>query len=94
LIPSTERAERAVDIRNWRGKDGAVKLAPDAAARLMQALDLQEAGLLLMRENLARRLPDASEAEITRAFQQWLDEQPGYDTGNPDVVVGTWPRRR
>jgi hypothetical protein len=71
-----------------------VKLAPDAAERLLKALDLQQAGLMIMHENLVRRSPGATDQEINDAFQTWLEGSAGYEAGDPDVVVGTWPRRR
>jgi Rv0078B-related antitoxin len=71
-----------------------VKLPADAADKLLQALELQAAGLEIMRENLERRSPHATAQEIDTAFQAWLVNQPAFDAGNPDVVVGTWPRRR
>ena len=71
-----------------------MKLERDAAEKLLQALDLQDAGLAIMRENLERRALHASEQEIDASFQAWLVGQPALEAGDPDVVVGTWPARR
>lgn len=35
-----------------------------------------------------------SEQELGASFQAWLVGQPTLEAGDPDVVVGTWPRRR
>ena len=59
-------------------------------ARLRAALELQETGLKLQRQNLRRRHPDASEAEIDRLFRQWLHDRPGDSAGRRIE----WPRRR
>jgi len=42
--------------------------------KLAQALDLMATGLRLKRAALRDQLPDASEAEIQAAFEQWLFE--------------------
>jgi hypothetical protein len=41
-----------------------------AAKRPRIALDLQAAGLEIMRQNLRRRYPDATEAEITTRLNE------------------------
>lgn len=61
-----------------------------AADRLALALIMQREGLALMRENLRRRHPHASEREIDALFEAWL-------TARPDDAPGRqvpWPRRR
>ena len=45
-------------------------------------LDLFEAGVDLMRQNLRRRFPQADEAEIDRRLDQWLHERPGAESGD------------
>jgi hypothetical protein len=52
------------------------------AERLRVALDLYEAGEQLMRQNLRRRHPDASEAEIAERLAAWLRERPGAEHGD------------
>jgi hypothetical protein len=71
-----------------------VKLPADAADKLLRALELQEIGLNIVWKNFEARFPDASEQEIDAMFLEWQLSQPTFDEGNPDVVVGTWPRRR
>lgn len=65
--------------------------SPEAlVARLRTALEMQETGLKLQRQNLRCRHPDASEAEIDRLFRQWLHDRPGDSAGRRIE----WPRRR
>lgn len=59
------------------------------AERLRIALDLHDAGVEMMRQNLRRRHPDADEQEIQRLLVAWLHERPGAEHGD---AVGR-PRR-
>jgi len=54
----------------------------EAAERLRLALDLFASGEALMRQNLHRRFPDASEAEIEDRLVAWLSERPGAECGD------------
>lgn len=54
----------------------------DVAERLEAALDLHRAGVDLMRQNLRRRHPDASEAEIESRLRGWLHTRPGAECGD------------
>jgi hypothetical protein len=49
-------------------------------------LDLFETGVELMRQNLRRRHPDASEAEVDLRLREWLRDRPGAESGD---CVGT-----
>ena len=69
-----------------------VKLDDEAPRRLLQALALHDAGVELMRENLERRMPGASEADIDAALAAWLAEPSDLEHVH-DFVRGTWPRR-
>lgn len=60
------------------------------ADRLEAALEMWEDGVQLMRENLQRRWPHASLAQLEAAVDAWLRERPG----DADGVVVPWPRRR
>jgi hypothetical protein len=60
------------------------------AARLRLAIAMQADGAVLMRENLRRRHPEASEAELDRLFERWLLDRPPDAPGRPVP----WPRRR
>jgi hypothetical protein len=45
-------------------------------------LDLFETGLGLMRQNLRRDHPDATDQEIERRLHQWLRDRPGAEFGD------------
>jgi hypothetical protein len=45
-------------------------------------LDLFEAGLDLMRQNLRRNHPAASDEEIERLLGEWLVHRPGAESGD------------
>lgn len=45
-------------------------------SNLQLTFALHEAGILMMRQNLRRRNPNASENEISRLLQAWLENQP------------------
>lgn len=54
----------------------------DVLARMELAFDLYETSDEIMRQNLRRRNPEASEEEIEELFQQWLLERPGAEHGD------------
>lgn len=60
------------------------------AERLLLAFAMQEEGLALMRENLRRRHPDATEQELDQLCDAWLMDRP-LDAPGRRVP---WPRRR
>lgn len=37
---------------------------------------LHEAGILMMRQNIRRKFPEASDTEINQRLQAWLEERP------------------
>jgi hypothetical protein len=45
-------------------------------------LDLFQTGVDLMRQNLRRRRPDASDEDIERLLGEWLQERPGAESGD------------
>lgn len=53
-----------------------------AASALRTALDLHEAGVELMRQNLRRRDPSATDDEIDRRLRAWLADRPGAPFGD------------
>jgi len=54
-------------------------------------LDLFDAGLDLMRQNLRRRHPDAGDEEIGRRLREWLHFRPGAESGDcPGRSVDGW----
>jgi len=58
-----------------------------AADRLALALDLHDAGVMLMREKLRRDMPDASDESIEIAVGKWLGDRPGARHGDGVGVV-------
>jgi hypothetical protein len=50
--------------------------------RLRLAFKLHEEGVSLMRQNLRRRYPDETEAEISARLQAWLHHRPGAEHGD------------
>ncbi|MFO0985264.1 MAG: hypothetical protein U1E76_26630 [Planctomycetota bacterium] len=53
-----------------------------AAERLRLALDLYELGEVMMRQQLRRRHPAASAAEIEQLLVDWLHTRPGAEYGD------------
>ena len=53
-----------------------------AARTFRLTLDLFDAGVELMRQNLRRGDPRADEQEIDRRLATWLRERPGADDGD------------
>ncbi|HVT44938.1 MAG TPA: hypothetical protein VMT00_11145 [Thermoanaerobaculia bacterium] len=56
------------------------------AARLRAALELHDAGVALMRQNLVRRHPEATPEEIERLLGQWLRTRPGAEHGDGEGI--------
>lgn len=57
-------------------------LPDDAAERLRVTLDLHQAGIELMRQNLRRRYPDESDSRISERVTDWLLTRPGAEHGD------------
>lgn len=49
---------------------------------LRVALDLSEVGIALMRQNLRRRFPAASEDDIDQRLRAWVRHRPGAEHGD------------
>jgi len=58
--------------------------------RLEAALEMWEDGIAIMRANLRRRMPKATEDEIDAALDAWLRDRPP----DADGVPVPWPRPR
>ena len=69
---------------------GPKRAAESVAERLRATFDLVDEGMELQRQNLRRRHPAASEAEIDRLFGEWLHDRP---LASPGRRID-WPRRR
>lgn len=52
------------------------------AEKLRAALELHDVGVELMRQNLRRRHPDASDEEIDDMLTDWLRTRPGAEHGD------------
>ena len=55
---------------------------PSMSDAFQTTLDLFSAGLELMRQNLRRQHPDASEDAIDLRLRRWLLERPGAELGD------------
>jgi len=62
------------------------------AERLRLTLRLHDEGVRLMRQNLRRRHPEATDEEIERRLREWLSERPGAERGDAEGVPVSWPR--
>jgi hypothetical protein len=56
--------------------------SPDPARAFRLTLDLFEAGVRLMRQNLRRADPRATEQDLDRRLRSWLRERPGAEHGD------------
>lgn len=61
-------------------------MSDDDAARLRLALELHDDGVAMMRQNLRRAHPDASDDEIEERLRAWVRHRPGAEHGD---AVGT-----
>ena len=57
--------------------------------RFLQALEMADMGFFMMRENLRRRFPKASDAELNAKFSEWITTRPPL--GGVDLKVTTGP---
>jgi hypothetical protein len=65
-----------------------------AAGRLLAALDLHETGVEIMRQNLRRRDPSASDHDIDAQLRAWLSHRPGAEYGDcPGPIIDLETRR-
>lgn len=55
---------------------------PEVLRRMELAFDLYEAAEAIMRQNLRRRNPQASEEEIEEGIREWLARRPGAEHGD------------
>jgi hypothetical protein len=65
-----------------------------AARRLRLSLEMFEAGVAMMRQNLRRRHPDLDDAGIERLLSAWLQHRPGAEFGDSAGRPCAFPRRR
>lgn len=55
-------------------------------------LQLFELGVAMQRQNLRRRHPDATEAELDALLQRWLEHPAGAEHGDAVGRPVSWPR--
>ena len=55
---------------------------PEVLARMELTFDLYEMAEQMMRQNLRRRNPGASEQEIEEGIREWLRRRPGAENGD------------
>jgi len=68
---------------------------PSTSDAFRTTLDLFNTGLALMRQNLRRQHPEATEDAIDRRLSEWLLERPGAELGDaPGRVIDLDARRR
>jgi hypothetical protein len=60
------------------------------ARRLLEALEMWEDGVQIMRDNLRRRSPRATDEEIEAELARWLERPDPVDA---EYVSVAWPRR-
>ena len=65
--------------------------AEAAASRLRQAIEMYAVGLAMMWQNLKRRHPNESDAQLDSRLEAWLHERPD-ETEWPHGKVVPWPR--
>lgn len=67
----------------WRAPDKLdVVIDPVGTERLRAALDLAEAGVAVMRQNLRRAHPDAPAEHIEQLLRKWIGRRPGAEKGD------------
>ena len=70
-------------------------MATDVAAeRFRTALELFEAGIALMRQNLRRRHPHERAEQIEARLTAWVQAPPGAEHGDAEGRPVGWPRPR
>ena len=64
------------------GFSGVPSPARSVADAFRTTLDVFDMGVDLMRQNLRRDHPDATDHEIDRRLRQWLQDRPGAESGD------------
>jgi hypothetical protein len=68
--------------RNLRRYNSSMAVTSNPARTFRLTLDLFDAGVQLMRQNLRRKDPDADDQAIERQLLSWLRERPGAEHGD------------
>jgi hypothetical protein len=67
---------------NWRRYNSRMAVTSNPARAFRLTLDLFDAGVQVMRQNLRRRDPTADDQAIERQPVSWLRERPGAEHGD------------
>ena len=87
---SPESTGRAGELRCSMKDDLAER--EELGARLRLAVELCDFGIDLMRENLRRDNPTATEPELDVLLAAWLRQRPGAEDGDAEGVPVSLPR--
>ena len=60
----------------------------EASIRFRQAVEMADLGFAMMRTNLKRRFPEASETKLNEMFSDWLTSRPPMSGTDLRVVTG------
>ena len=66
----------------------------EAQRKMEAALDLADTAEQIMRQNLRRRHPDATDEGMERLLVEWLHARPGAEHGDGCGRPVSWPRSR
>ena len=64
-----------------------------AIDKMRTALELSDLAVEIMRQNLRRQHPNASETEIATLLREWMRTRPGAEHGDTVGRRIDWPRR-
>jgi hypothetical protein len=68
--------------------------SPTLIERFRTTLALFDFGHQMMRQNLRRKFPEASESEIETRLRAWVSDRPGAELGDGVGRPVDWPRQR
>ena len=96
LCPAFNHSHAANGAHHWYndGMDDATSANSKLVENIRAAFGLQRFGLDMMRQNLMRRFPDESSADIDARVTAQLLHRPEAEFGDGVGVPGSWPRRR
>jgi hypothetical protein len=68
--------------------------ALDLATRFRVACELSDAAIQLVRARLRRQHPEATDDQLSRMVDAWLETRPGAEQGDGVGRLVAWPRTR
>jgi hypothetical protein len=69
------------------------KTLAEQGAQLLLAFEMFEVGVAMMRQNLRRKHPTASDETIEAELEAWLRHRPGAEAGDAEGVSVDWASR-